>query len=133
MVKVPIPKSLNDEHAHSIILLQFSISTIFDRASDSWQKALQSFFGIGPNVSARLLAKHHLHDTCRVGELANTQILEINATLTEMKIENDLRRQVLGNIARLRDTGTYRGKRHAMGLPVRGQRTKNQVRRRPYP
>ncbi|KAF7509732.1 hypothetical protein GJ744_007603 [Endocarpon pusillum] len=91
------------------------------------KKALQSFFGIGPNVSARLLAKHHLHDTCRVGELANTQILEINATLTEMKIENDLRRQVLGNIARLRDTGTYRGKRHAMGLPVRGQRTKNQT------
>jgi small subunit ribosomal protein S13 len=91
------------------------------------QVAFQSFFGIGPNVSARLLAKHHLHDICRVGELETKQILEINATLTEMKIENDLRRQILADIARLKNTGTYRGKRHAMGLPVRGQKTHAQV------
>jgi small subunit ribosomal protein S13 len=44
-----------------------------------------------------------------------------------MKIENDLRRQVQGDIARLRDMGTYRGRRHAMGLPVRGQKTRTQV------
>jgi small subunit ribosomal protein S13 len=55
------------------------------------------------------------------------QILEINATLTEMKIENELRRQVLADIARLKNTGTYRGKRHAMGMPVRGQNTRTQV------
>lgn len=59
--------------------------------------------------------------------MVNSQILEINASLTNMKIENDLRRQVLADIARLRDTGTYRGKRHAMALPVRGQKTKGQV------
>ncbi len=93
----------------------------------SLQKALQTFFGIGPHVSARLLAKHHLHNTCRVGELAQNQILEINATLTNMTIENDLRRKVLADIKRLRDTGTYRGRRHAMGLPVRGQKTRSQV------
>jgi small subunit ribosomal protein S13 len=62
-----------------------------------------------------------------VGELAQNQILEINATLTNMKIENDLRRQVLADIARLKETGTYRGRRHAMALPVRGQNTRNQV------
>ena len=45
-----------------------------------------------------------------------------------MKIENDLRRQILDDIKRLRDTGTYRGRRHALGLPVRGQNTRSQVR-----
>jgi ribosomal protein S13 len=44
-----------------------------------------------------------------------------------MKIENQLRRQLRDNIARLRDMGSYRGRRHAMGLPVRGQRTRSQV------
>lgn len=45
-----------------------------------------------------------------------------------MTLENDLKKEVRGNIRRLRDMGTYRGRRHAMGLPVRGQRTKNNVR-----
>ncbi len=44
-----------------------------------------------------------------------------------MVIENDLRRRVIKNINRLRDMGSYRGRRHAMGLPVRGQRTRTQV------
>jgi small subunit ribosomal protein S13 len=44
-----------------------------------------------------------------------------------MKIENDLRREVLNDIKRLKETGTYRGRRHALGLPVRGQRTRTQV------
>jgi hypothetical protein len=44
-----------------------------------------------------------------------------------MKIETDLRRKVKDDIQRLRDMGTYRGRRHAMGLPVRGQRTRSQV------
>ena len=73
------------------------------------------------------MARFHLHDTARVGELAQGQILELNAALDSMKIENDLRRQVLQDIQRLRDTGTYRGRRHAMSLPVRGQNTRNQI------
>lgn len=44
-----------------------------------------------------------------------------------MTIENDARRIVQDNIRRLRDMGTYRGKRHAMGLPVRGQNTRSQI------
>ena len=44
-----------------------------------------------------------------------------------MTIENDARRIVQDNIKRLRDMGTYRGRRHAMGLPVRGQRTRTQI------
>ncbi|CEL02704.1 Putative 40S ribosomal protein S13 [Aspergillus calidoustus] len=49
------------------------------------------------------------------------------AALSDMKIENDLRRQVLDDIKRLRETGTTRGRRHALGLPVRGQRTRTQI------
>lgn len=91
------------------------------------QKALTSFFGIGPNICARLMARHHIHETAKVGELANKQVMDLTAALSDMKIENDLRRQILNDIKRLKDTGTYRGRRHAMGLPVRGQNTRNQV------
>jgi small subunit ribosomal protein S13 len=63
----------------------------------------------------------------KVGELNQNQVLDLNAALDGMKIENDLRRQVLQDIQRLRDTGTYRGRRHAMGLPARGQNTRNQI------
>ncbi|KAJ0419971.1 40S ribosomal protein S13 [Aspergillus insuetus] len=91
------------------------------------KKALQSFFGIGTDTSARLLARYHIHPTCKVGELANKQVLDLTAALSDMKIENDLRRQVLDDIKRLRETGTTRGRRHALGLPVRGQRTRTQI------
>ncbi|KAL1987685.1 hypothetical protein VTN96DRAFT_2926 [Rasamsonia emersonii] len=91
------------------------------------KKSLESFFGVGPSVSARLMARFHIHDTCKVGELANQQVLDLTAALSEMKIENDLRREVLNNIKRLKDIGTYRGRRHALGLPVRGQNTRSQI------
>jgi hypothetical protein len=73
------------------------------------------------------MARFHIHPTMRLGALKNAQILDINAELSGMKIENDLRREVQANIRRLRDMGTYRGRRHAMGLPVRGQNTRTQV------
>nr|AAF98448.1 putative mitochondrial 40S ribosomal protein [Aspergillus niger] len=90
-------------------------------------KSLESFFGIGNLTSTRLLARFHIHPTCKVGDLANKQVLDITAALSDMKIENDLRRQYLDNIKRLKETGTYRGRRHALGLPVRGQRTRSQI------
>lgn len=92
------------------------------------QKSLESFFGIGGHTSSRLLARFNIHPTCRVGELANKQVLDLTAVLSDMKIENDLRREVLNDIKRLKETGTYRGRRHALGLPVRGQHTRTQVR-----
>lgn len=93
----------------------------------SLQKSLESFFGVGNHTSSRLLARFNIHPTCRVGELANKQVLDLTAVLSDMKIENDLRREVLNDIKRLKETGTYRGRRHALGLPVRGQRTRTQV------
>jgi len=96
------------------------------------QKSLETFYGIGPNVSQRIMARFHIHKTAQVGSLKNNQVLDLTAELSKMKIENDLRREVQDNIRRLKDMGTYRGRRHAMGLPVRGQRTRTQV-RLPHP
>ncbi|PGH15850.1 hypothetical protein AJ80_05381 [Polytolypa hystricis UAMH7299] len=73
------------------------------------------------------MARFHVHQSAKVGDLANKQVLDITAALTEMKIENDLRRQILDDIKRLKDTGTHRGRRHALNLPVRGQNTRSQV------
>lgn len=89
--------------------------------------ALQTFYGIGPQLRTRLMAKFHIHTTAKVGQLGNKQIDSIAEELSTMTLENDLRRQVVDNIKRLRDMGAYRGRRHAMGLPVRGQRTRTQV------
>ncbi|KAJ5915169.1 hypothetical protein N7454_011281 [Penicillium verhagenii] len=97
------------------------------RTNRNQQKSLGTFFGIGDNTSSRLLARFNIHPTCRVGELANKQVLDLTAVLSDMKIENDLRREVLNDIKRLKETGTYRGRRHALGLPVRGQRTRTQI------
>jgi small subunit ribosomal protein S13 len=71
------------------------------------------------------MARHHIHETAKIGSLANQKLLDITAELTTMRIENDKRREIRDNIALLRDMGTYRGRRHAMGLPVRGQNTKS--------
>lgn len=73
------------------------------------------------------MAKFYIHPWAKLGSLKNSTVLELTEELTNMKIENDLRRQVQDDIRRLRDMGTYRGRRHAMGLPVRGQRTRTQV------
>ena len=73
------------------------------------------------------MARLHIHPSARLGALSNQTVLDITAELSKMKIENDLRREMRDNIRRLRDMGTYRGRRHAMGLPVRGQRTRSQT------
>jgi small subunit ribosomal protein S13 len=62
-----------------------------------------------------------------MGTLPPKTLTALTAELSTMTIEGDARRIVQDNIKRLRDMGTYRGRRHAMGLPVRGQKTRNQV------
>jgi small subunit ribosomal protein S13 len=73
------------------------------------------------------MARFSIHKTAKVGMLNDGQINGIVAELSSMTLENDLRRQLVENIRRLRDMGAYRGRRHAMNLPVRGQRTRSQV------
>ena len=91
------------------------------------QRSLESFFGIGPKVSQKIMAKFHIQPWAKVGGLKNATVMDLTAELSTMKIENDARREVQENIRRLKDMGTYRGRRHAMGLPVRGQRTRTQI------
>ncbi|KIH88536.1 small subunit ribosomal protein S13 [Sporothrix brasiliensis 5110] len=91
------------------------------------QKALQRFYAIGPQTSARILAKFSIHPRAKIGSLPAKTITSLTAELSNMTIENDARRIVQDNIKRLRDMGTYRGKRHAMNLPTRGQKTRNQI------
>ncbi|KAL7625439.1 hypothetical protein AAE478_004659 [Parahypoxylon ruwenzoriense] len=91
------------------------------------KKALETFYGLGPQLSARIMAKYTIHPHARLGTVAPKTITSLTTELSTMTIENDARRIVQDNIKRLRDMGTYRGRRHAMGLPVRGQRTRNQI------
>ncbi len=62
-----------------------------------------------------------------MGSLPAKTVTALTAELSLMKIETDARRVVKDNIRRLYDLGTYKGKRHALGLPVNGQRTRNQI------
>ncbi|KAK5164099.1 uncharacterized protein LTR77_010190 [Saxophila tyrrhenica] len=89
-------------------------------------RSLQTFYGIGPQLRAQIMAKTSIHSTAKIGSLSDRQTQELSAELSTMTLENDLRRQMRDNIKRLRDMGTYRGRRHAMALPVRGQRTRTQ-------
>ncbi|EMR69860.1 hypothetical protein MGN70_002415 [Eutypa lata] len=91
------------------------------------KKALESFYALGPQTSARILAKYCIHPLARCGTLPVKTTTALTAELSTMTIENDARRLVQENIKRLRDMGTYRGRRHAMGLPVRGQNTRTQI------
>ncbi|KAI0123129.1 ribosomal protein s13-like protein [Xylariales sp. AK1849] len=91
------------------------------------KKALESFYALGPQTSARIMAKYTIHPLARMGTLPVKIVTSLTAELSTMTIENDARKLVQENIKRLRDMGTYRGRRHAMGLPVRGQNTRSQI------
>ncbi|QIW96658.1 hypothetical protein AMS68_002176 [Peltaster fructicola] len=103
---------------------------IFGRNFDATRlvaRSLQTIYGVGPDVCQRVMSRLYIHKAAKVGALGDKQIKAIEAELGSMVLENALRREVRSNIARLRDIGSYRGRRHAMGLPVRGQNTRSQI------
>lgn len=87
--------------------------------------ALTYIYGIGRSSSRQILAQANLSLDMRAGKL-NAQELNTLRTFIEEKhkVEGELRREVQMNIKRLRDINSYRGIRHAKGLPVRGQQTR---------
>ncbi|KAK3378242.1 hypothetical protein B0H63DRAFT_241798 [Podospora didyma] len=91
------------------------------------KKALETFYALGPQISARVMAKHYIHPRAKMGTLPPKTVTALTAELSSMTIESEARKIVQDNIKRLRDMGTYRGRRHAMGLPVRGQNTRTQI------
>lgn len=92
---------------------------------------LTSIFGIGRSTAKNILAKAGISEDKKVSQLTDDEVNHIRAGIsTELKVEGSLKSEVAMNIKRLMDIGTYRGKRHRRGLPVRGQRTKTNARTR---
>ena len=90
--------------------------------------ALTALYGIGPSRSAAILKKANIDSQKKADELTAEEENAIRKQLEGLKLEGDLKREVSGNIKRLKDIGAYRGVRHTKRLPTRGQRTKTNSR-----
>ena len=92
---------------------------------------LTYIFGIGLSRSQEILRKTGVNPDTRVRNLSDEDVAKLRDVVeTDYQIEGDLRRWQNMNIKRLMDIGTYRGRRHRAGLPVRGQRTRTNARTR---
>jgi len=92
---------------------------------------LTYIFGIGRSSARKILEKAGVDVNVQVKDWNDDQISEIRKVINdEFKVEGELRSSVQLNIKRLMDIGCYRGIRHRIGLPVRGQSTKNNARTR---
>ncbi|MEO1373471.1 MAG: 30S ribosomal protein S13 [Cyanobacteria bacterium J06635_10] len=92
---------------------------------------LTYIFGIGLTSSHKILAATGVNPDTRVKDLSDSDVASLRAEVEKnYQVEGDLRRWEAMNIKRLVDIGTYRGRRHRMGLPVRGQRTRTNARTR---
>ena len=96
--------------------------------------ALTYIYGIGPNLSLRLLKETGIEPNIRVKDLTEDQINRLTMAIQRSyRVEGDLRRQVSADIKRLVEISSYRGSRHKRNLPVRGQRTHTNARTRKGP
>ncbi|MDR0955957.1 MAG: 30S ribosomal protein S13 [Candidatus Nomurabacteria bacterium] len=87
--------------------------------------SLTYIYGIGEKSARDILARADIEPTKRTKDLTEVEERRIRQIIDEnYTVEGDLRRRVTGNIKRLKDIGTYRGLRHKLNLPVRGQRTR---------
>ncbi len=93
--------------------------------------ALTYIYGIGRNISVTILEKAGIDRSVKVKDWTDDQIQAVREIInTTYKVEGELRSEIQMNIKRLMDIGCYRGIRHRLGLPVRGQSTKNNARTR---
>jgi small subunit ribosomal protein S13 len=92
--------------------------------------ALTYIFGLGRSRASEILAKAQVSEDKKVQEWNDDEIGAIRDAVSSFKIEGELRTEISLNIKRLMDIGCYRGIRHRSGLPLRGQRTKNNSRTR---
>jgi len=91
---------------------------------------LTYIFGIGRSTAAQILKTNSIDENIKVQDWTDEQIGAIRESLSEIKVEGQLRSEIQLNIKRLMDIGCNRGIRHRAGLPLRGQRTKNNSRTR---
>ncbi len=92
--------------------------------------ALTYIFGVGRSRSNEILAKAGVDPDKKVKDWDEKDIASIRKVIADYKIEGALRSEIQMNIKRLMDIGSYRGIRHRLGLPLRGQKTKNNSRTR---
>ncbi|WP_446008776.1 30S ribosomal protein S13 [Candidatus Electrothrix sp.] len=97
-------------------------------------RALTYIYGIGLSTARAILDKADLPYQMNSDDLSGDDVTRIRKIIeTDYVVEGDRRREVAMDIKRLIDLGTYRGRRHRMSLPCRGQRTKNNARTRKGP
>jgi small subunit ribosomal protein S13 len=90
--------------------------------------ALCALYGIGPSRATFICEQAKVDPTKKADDLTADEENQIRGIVETYKLEGDLKREVAGNIKRLKDIGAYRGLRHSKKLPVRGQRTKTNSR-----
>lgn len=93
--------------------------------------SLRYIYGIGPALAMQVIERLGLDPNKRAAQLTEDEIARLNQLLqAEYVVEGDLRRQIQNNIKRLQAVHSYRGLRHRLSLPVRGQRTRTNCRTR---
>lgn len=93
--------------------------------------ALTYIFGVGRTTAGKILAAVDVDENKKVSDWNDEEVANINKYIADkIKVEGELRSEVQTNIKRLQDIGSYRGIRHRKGLPLRGQKTKNNSRTR---
>ena len=92
--------------------------------------SLTYIFGVGKSRALKILEKAGIDQNKKVSEWNDSEISKIREATASYTIEGELRSETQLNIKRLMDIGCYRGIRHRSGLPLRGQRTKNNSRTR---
>ena len=91
---------------------------------------LTYIYGVGRSRARKILSQAGVDAAIKVKDWTDVQTAKIREAIADFKVEGDLRSEVQMNIKRLMDIGCYRGIRHRLGLPVRGQSTKNNARTR---
>lgn len=96
------------------------------------EASLRYIYGIGPTLSRKVLEISGISPDTRAKNLTDEDIAKINSAIAkiELPVEGELKRLVNQNVRRLQEIRSYRGSRHAAGLPVRGQRTRTNSRTR---
>ena len=94
---------------------------------------LTSIYGVGRSQAQRACEAAGVKPDTKVKDLTEPEVAALRSAIARLPVEGDLRREVSMNIKRLMDLGSYRGIRHRMGLPMRGQRTRTNARTRKGP
>ena len=95
--------------------------------------ALTAIYGVGRSRARKICVAAGIEISRKMKDLSDSEMDKLREQVGKFATEGDLRREVSMNIKRLMDLGTWRGKRHRAGLPVRGQRTRTNARTRKGP